>query len=265
MIVEPFFEENEGIFYKGDSIESWRKLGVNVLGAISIIAWSGFWSFLVFGILKSHNLLRVDDTTEVYGHDLLHHGEAAYPLDAWLEYQYETQPTEKATLVDQMMNKLRHLSNHAPTDNNVPPEDAAIETTTVRVASQDHLDVSAHLSADGKRKDSYISTIESIANFMSNSFRTRSNRLRQVSSVSNLTSSAGEMNMAYIEDTPVNPNIRRYKKPSTVSSTTQTIINDCVNRTNAKDSLDITDKSSSDDREKSETCFDSITLRSITV
>ena len=54
MIVEPFFEENEGIFYKGDAFESWRKLGVNVLGAISIIAWSGFWSFLVFGILNLH-------------------------------------------------------------------------------------------------------------------------------------------------------------------------------------------------------------------
>ena len=188
-------------------------------------------------------MLRVDDTTEVYGHDLLHHGEAAYPLDAWLEYQYETQPTEKSTLVDQMMNKLRHLGNHAPADNNAPPKDAAIEATTVRVASQDQLDVSARLSVDGKRKDSYVSTIESIANFMSNSFRTRSNRLRQVSSVSNLTSSAGEMNMAYIED--VNPSISRYKKPSTVSSTTQTIMNDCVNRINTKDSLDISDKTSS--------------------
>ena len=267
MIVEPFFEENEGIFYKGDSIESWRKLGVNVLAAVSIIAWSGFWSFLVFGILKSHNLLRVDDTTEVYGHDLLHHGEAAYPLDAWLEYQYEPQPTEKVTLVDQMMNKLRNLGNDAPEDNNVP-KDAAIEATAISVASQDHLDVSGRLSEDGKRKGSYVSTIESIANFMSNSFRARSNRMRQVSSASNFTTSAGEINMAYIEDASVNSNIHRYKKPSTVSSTTQTILNDCVNRINGKDSIDISDKTSSDDKDKSEdikTSFDSISLRSIMV
>ena len=191
---------------------------------------------------------------------MLHHGEAAYPLDAWLEYQYETQPTEKSTLVDQMMNKLRHLGNDVPADK-IVSKDAAIEVTTVREASQDQLDISARLSADGKRNDSYVSTMESIANFMSNSFRARSNRPRQVSSVSNLTSSAGEMNLAYIEDASVHSKSRGYKKPSTVSSTTQTTINDCVNRINAKDSVDTIDMTSSDDRKKSEdrkTSFDSI-------
>ena len=67
-------------------------LGINLLGLLSIIAWAGFWSSLIFGTMKYFKILRIDEHTEIMGNDIVKHGEAAYPKDAWIEMQYQSNP-----------------------------------------------------------------------------------------------------------------------------------------------------------------------------
>ena len=71
----------------------WTVLGVHIAAAIAILAWSIFWSALLFGSLKYMKMLRVSTEMEFKGMDLVKHGEAAYPAGAWVEYQYNK--TEK--------------------------------------------------------------------------------------------------------------------------------------------------------------------------
>lgn len=63
-------------------------LGYNLLGAICIMVWSFGWSLLIFGGLYQMSWLRVDPDLELKGMDIIKHGEAAYPAQAWVEYQY---------------------------------------------------------------------------------------------------------------------------------------------------------------------------------
>ena len=62
---------------------------MQLLGALVIIAWASVWSCLVFACLKWFNILRIQDYDEHFGLDLTHHGESAYPAEAWIEMQYE--------------------------------------------------------------------------------------------------------------------------------------------------------------------------------
>ena len=113
ILLEPFFAQDEGIFWKGNTLEPWKRLGINAIGGLCIISWSAVWSVITFGVLKSHKLLRIDDNTENFGHDLLHHGEAAYPIDAWMEYQYKDNISKNmgddSTPVDKLVAKVRHF------------------------------------------------------------------------------------------------------------------------------------------------------------
>ena len=72
-------------------------LGVHIAAAIAILAWSIFWSTLLFGALKYTKMLRVSTEMEFKGMDLVHHGESAYPADAWVEQQY--MDAEEVTLL----------------------------------------------------------------------------------------------------------------------------------------------------------------------
>ena len=78
-----------GIFWYGGYSHAWNRFGVNIAGALVIIVWSLLWSIIIFGSLKFFNLLRIDTDTEFKGNDLVKHGESAYPVDAWVELQYE--------------------------------------------------------------------------------------------------------------------------------------------------------------------------------
>ena len=71
-------------------------LGVHIAAAIAILAWSIFWSTLLFGALKYTKMLRVSTEMEFKGMDLVKHGEAAYPAGAWVEYQYNKTDKSKA-------------------------------------------------------------------------------------------------------------------------------------------------------------------------
>ena len=92
----PFFSIENGIFWEGHTTDAWKRLGYNIAGAISIIAWSALWSCLMFGSLKYFNLLRIDRDTEFRGNDIVKHGEPAYPVDAWVELQYERKKDARA-------------------------------------------------------------------------------------------------------------------------------------------------------------------------
>ena len=70
-------------------------LGVHIAAALAILAWSIFWSTLLFGALKYTKMLRVSAEIELEGMDLVKHGEAAYPVGAWVEYQYYKTETGK--------------------------------------------------------------------------------------------------------------------------------------------------------------------------
>ena len=81
VIAQPFFAFGKGIFWTS---AGWHSLGVNIAGLLAIFAWSGLWSMFIFGALKLFNILRIDRDTEFRGNDTVKHGEAAYPVDAWV-------------------------------------------------------------------------------------------------------------------------------------------------------------------------------------
>jgi len=81
-------EGQRGIFWDGHTSHPWLVLGYQLLGMLAISAWSMAWSALVFGILNYFKILRVTIDDEEIGMDIIKHGEAAYPVAAWREYQY---------------------------------------------------------------------------------------------------------------------------------------------------------------------------------
>ena len=63
-------------------------LGFQLAGVCVLIAWGAGFCLVMFGILKWSGILRVDAIIEVYGMDLMHHNEPAYPAESWEEQQY---------------------------------------------------------------------------------------------------------------------------------------------------------------------------------
>jgi hypothetical protein len=55
------------------------KVGIQLLGVVTIFSWSGFFSLIVFVILDRFRLLRVPADTERAGLDNTKHGGPAYP------------------------------------------------------------------------------------------------------------------------------------------------------------------------------------------
>merc|ERR1712122_70767 len=89
ILMAPFFMFEKGIFWVGNTKAPWEVLGANIAGMVVISLWSGFWSLSIFGSLKYFDVLRIDRDTEFRGNDMVKHGESAYPVDAWVELQYE--------------------------------------------------------------------------------------------------------------------------------------------------------------------------------
>jgi ammonia channel protein AmtB len=92
---------------QGNTIEPWYLLGINVAGGVCIALWTAVWSFLIFYPLNYFNLLRVSPQTEFKGMDLSEHGEAAYPVDAWVEIQYNRSDEERRPSIPKIMNGLQ--------------------------------------------------------------------------------------------------------------------------------------------------------------
>ena len=103
-----------GLLWDGDLAHPWLVLAHQLAGALVITVWAVLWATVIFGLLSLTNLLRVSRVDEVRGMDLTKHGEAAYPVTAWLEHQYTRDTGE--TGVDLPVN-MNQLSMEADNDN----------------------------------------------------------------------------------------------------------------------------------------------------
>jgi ammonia channel protein AmtB len=92
---------------QGNTIEPWYKLGINVAGGVCIALWTATWGLLIFYPLNYFNLLRINPQIEFKGMDLTEHGEAAYPVDAWVELQYKDQDGTRRSVPSVMNGTLR--------------------------------------------------------------------------------------------------------------------------------------------------------------
>jgi Amt family ammonium transporter len=78
-------------FFTGGHI---RQLGIQVLGAGAILAWTAIFSFITFYILKRMQMLRIDDETELMGLDMSHHG-------GRYAYDFNIEPPESESEYDE--------------------------------------------------------------------------------------------------------------------------------------------------------------------
>jgi Amt family ammonium transporter len=60
----------------------WQQFGIQVLGVVSVAAWSAFASFVIIKIAKFTSGLRVAREEEIQGLDFASHGETGYNLNA---------------------------------------------------------------------------------------------------------------------------------------------------------------------------------------
>ena len=74
--------------FKGHTSEPWYLLGINIAGGVCIMLWAAVCSFIIFYTLNFFCLFRIKPQVEFKGMDVCEHGEAAYPVDAWIEQQY---------------------------------------------------------------------------------------------------------------------------------------------------------------------------------
>ena len=88
LMVSGLEEGQRGILWDGHTSHPWLVLAHNLAGALAISLWAAVWAVLIFGLLSRLDLLRVSRPEELQGMDLVKHGEAAYPVTAWLEQQY---------------------------------------------------------------------------------------------------------------------------------------------------------------------------------
>ncbi len=75
-IADGFFDLKKGIFYGNNG----EQLGNQCLGVLTILAWTYFWSFILFRGLKYFNLLRITEEEERKGIDFVEHGGKAYHI-----------------------------------------------------------------------------------------------------------------------------------------------------------------------------------------
>ncbi len=68
--------------YGVSTIDAWFKLiGIQAIGALSIIAWTGATGFVLFKLIKKAGLLRARKDAELFGLDIADHKTYAYPED----------------------------------------------------------------------------------------------------------------------------------------------------------------------------------------
>ena len=111
-----------------------------MLGALVIIAWTSAWSCLVFASLKWFEVLRVEDYYEHFGLDLTQHGESAYPADAWIEIQYQSNQQTDARRIGPMESQVssepRQRNNEVQLEQGVNNSNTAANFSTAEDARQ---------------------------------------------------------------------------------------------------------------------------------
>ncbi|PAA75047.1 hypothetical protein BOX15_Mlig006183g4 [Macrostomum lignano] len=77
-----FLRRDRGILFYWNA-QSGLDLAMQLVGVLSITAWSGVASLIIFGALRLLKVLRVPPELEIKGMDYPKHGEMAYPLSAY--------------------------------------------------------------------------------------------------------------------------------------------------------------------------------------
>ncbi|KAK3697511.1 hypothetical protein QZH41_011278, partial [Actinostola sp. cb2023] len=95
-LATPLLAYNVGVVYKWNRL-AFTMFGWNLAGMIAIMCWTMACAFIMFGIMRATNQLRVDPDIEIKGLDIPKHGEPAYPLasygDGWSQIPYNFDPS----------------------------------------------------------------------------------------------------------------------------------------------------------------------------
>eukprot|EP00092_Neocalanus_flemingeri_P030374 GFUD01032972.1.p1 GENE.GFUD01032972.1~~GFUD01032972.1.p1 ORF type:complete len:797 (+),score=164.24 GFUD01032972.1:41-2431(+) len=89
VLVTPLVIGEGGVFGAENVVDAMHRVWSQLVGILVITAWSGTVSAIIFYVLKMNKLLRVSREVELKGLDIIKHGEAAYPAEAWREIQYQ--------------------------------------------------------------------------------------------------------------------------------------------------------------------------------
>lgn len=135
VILIAFLDKDDGIIFKWDE-RSGLKLGWQLAGLAAIIAWSAFFSILIFGGLRLLGVLRVSQEIEEKGLDIPKHNEPAYPVESYGHGHIEKliQFLEsKPMIVTQGFSKMA-FENDAFTSENELTDNGNYETPEYRAA-----------------------------------------------------------------------------------------------------------------------------------
>jgi Amt family ammonium transporter len=99
IILPSFLDQTTGVCYGGDG----KQIGIQLLGMIAIIAWSGIGTFIIFGGCKCFKILRMPIYAEAYGLDLVDNGVYGMNVDLAapkIEFVDELENQEQSELSD---------------------------------------------------------------------------------------------------------------------------------------------------------------------
>ncbi len=126
-----------GLFYGG----GWEQLGVQALGVVSVLAWTGITIFLTFLLLKKTVGLRVSRHEEIVGLDSTEHGLPAAYADFVPSMQVEVSSTGKEKEVD-TLEKVASTEQAVPVVHKkyVPTDGSVTMTKVVILTKQDRFE-----------------------------------------------------------------------------------------------------------------------------
>ena len=85
VLAAPFVIGAGGVFDAETSVTAMHQIWSQLVGLLVITAWAASVSSLIFFTLNLNNKLRLPREVELAGCDVIKHGEAAYPANAWLD------------------------------------------------------------------------------------------------------------------------------------------------------------------------------------
>ena len=93
MLAAPFVIGAGGVFDAATSVTAMHQIWSQLVGLLVITAWAASVSSLIFFTLNLNNKLRLPREVELAGCDVIKHGEAAYPAEAYTQAEAITTST----------------------------------------------------------------------------------------------------------------------------------------------------------------------------